>query len=378
MDLDQLGDIFGTLQNDALVEVGQQTMVQLLSTVVRLEDAASWLRSRLGPLMKLLPSSSKYPVIVEALAKALHDVLPIGTIPHVTTPIDDRVQRAEMQWSALKEVKIPGLEVNDEFLRSAWTEATADVLAILVYRSLSVRETVAHWINSSAFQSQPRRLPVIRAFLDVCCAVDKALRPDEAKAVKAIVADFAFFCKTILNLTTSANQKASAADCVRYLLELLPTERTEFSRTLTSAIDSAPYAAVFDWNALVLLNQLAPMVPAWSSSAGPLSAAVEVSLKWVVRRFAEDDKDSEELQHNLEPLGMLFHYDERCWSLSDTCAGALIAQVDEIKPYLAEPVLTAAIQNRLRSYPAMKFAAALVKAVAIKVLRLLLVHTGRC
>ncbi|KIO29021.1 hypothetical protein M407DRAFT_21769, partial [Tulasnella calospora MUT 4182] len=311
----------------------------------------------LGARMKALvllsvQASRPSALISEAVRFVMESILPVGVDPTVSageeTDAEKIASKALSHWrgSLPEDVTLDLLE--GIMGKGEWSQSSTVTATALMYRSSGARLKFAEWLASDCECLIKEALPVVSAFLDAASAADEALHPSLETGAKSVATHFSSFAKDVFNAATLGRRRALASNCMVSLIRLFPDQAKDFRRALTVVIESATPAAVLEHEGLVFLERLATEYPRWAVSEGPFDAAVELALKWVVRRFAEDKTDKPAL---LKSLGIL---------------GGLLPHATEIKPYLAEPVLTAAVQNRLDRAEPMQFASQLARNVTLK------------
>lgn len=122
---------------------------------------------------------------------------------------------------------------------------------------------------------------------------------------------------------------------------------TQLSKFAREALDTLPRKA-FRTSLLQVLLGLVEEVPSCPDLSDILQAAVDSALLWLVRRFAEDDNDS----HGLVQTITLFT------ALIDRIGERVQLKV-QLKKSLVDPVIQAAIKNRLRALAQMQLVRAL-------------------
>ncbi|KAG9026256.1 hypothetical protein FRB95_009056 [Tulasnella sp. JGI-2019a] len=318
--------------------------------------AGSSLTPRLGSLLSLATPMKGSKMLATAILMILQQVFPYGhdgrlssgglSLPGIIAVADHRWQTRRFNVSELADDFFSSL-LHDNDLS---TEAMS-IAATLVRLKTQARLCFAKWL----LDNTPKRpvlaiLPVLDVFLDIALSDSGQRRNEIAEALQLVVMQSPSLFKAVFNAQAGSLQREHCANCIAALVQLLPDQGGRIRRVFCDAIEAAPHSAMLLWEAVTLLNELGlgKRFPYWSQPEGPISLAVESGLKWLVRRFAEDPKDSVELLQSLEQF--------------DT----LISNTNGIKAYVAEPVLTAAIQHRLGSAPVVQFASCLVQSVALK------------
>ncbi|KAG8978985.1 hypothetical protein FRC05_009195 [Tulasnella sp. 425] len=308
-------------------------------------------RTKALVLLSLQPSRAAT-LISKAVHFVMESALPIGL--DTTTPAGEEINLEKLAAKAAGRWRrsLPDgvtLDLFEEIIgKGEWSQSSTHTVTVLMYRRSGGRLKFAEWLASDCESLIKEALPVVSAFLDAVSGTERPLQPAVEMGAKSVAAYFNSLAKDVFSATTQGRRKEIASNCMVSLIRLFPDQAKEFRRALTAAIESATPAAVLEPEALMLLERLAAEHPRWAVSEGPFDAAVELALKWVVRRFAEDKTDKPTL---LNSLGML---------------GGLLRHATEIKPYLAEPVLTAAVQHRLDRAEPMQFASQLACNVTLK------------
>ncbi|KAG8901163.1 hypothetical protein FRC01_009908, partial [Tulasnella sp. 417] len=291
-------------------------------------------------------------LIAEAVRFTMASILPPGINP--TAPASEQADAGKITSEALSHSRgsLPDGLTLDLFEgimgKGEWSESSTVAATALMYRSSESRLKFAEWLALDCKYLMKESLPVVSAFLDATSATDGALPPTLETGAKSVAAHFNSFAKDVFSIGTPGRRKELASNCMVSLVRLFPDQVKEFRRSLTAVIESITPAATLEHEGLVFLERIAMEYPRWAVSEGPFDTAVELALKWVVRRFAEDKTDKPSF---LKSLGIL---------------GGLLPHATEIKPYLAEPVLIAAMQHRLDRAEPMQFASQLARNVTLK------------
>ncbi|KAG8877942.1 hypothetical protein FRB97_002907 [Tulasnella sp. 331] len=317
--------------------------------------AAPLLAPQLTRLLSLSQLTKGRKVLTTTVLTVLEQIFPYGhnaRLPDGDLLLSDMCERVDQRWQT-KKLSIPDItgELFDFIIQEdvLSTEATSIVVA-LVRLSLQARSHFAEWLQGTVLRrSLPLVLPALDAFLDMV-SIGSIGQPERkvAPILYTMVANVSSLLKILFTAKATTLQREHSASCVSALVRLLPDQEGQLRQACREAISAAPHSAMLTWEAVSLFNNLGTENPAWRESESPVALAVESGLKWLVRRFAEDPKDSTELLRSLGQFELL------------------VSNMEGIKAYIAEPVFTAAIQHRLDSFIVVQFTSALFKSVALK------------
>lgn len=264
--------------------------------------AEAQLVSKAGGLLELLTQFTDRPALADLVANIMEQALPLGydeTVPG--GPLAQTLENAASRWRKHLAVSVSADALRGLLQRPETAKAAATTAIALLYSTTHVRRDLAPLIATLAASPDETNVAIIRALLDAVSTEE--MEGELCQTLDAVAAQFGYFAKEALSISNAPDQRRLSGDCVLSLVKLQPERREEFKNVLSSAIHSAPYSAILDWEVLRLLNALADAVPTWRGTDGLIATAVESGLKWIVRRFAEDPSDSRELLHSLDAFG---------------------------------------------------------------------------
>lgn len=191
----------------------------------------------------------------------------------------------------------------DEWTRALLEGSTinpsqARVLAALIYRSASVRESFVAWLNHQASESGND------AFVDGAeAALHALLEVAEACHTKVEVADTIAlrFTERILTGLAAASDEEELRSVVRLMCRLSPTSAEAVKSLLVSRVPTIDR----DAHAAGVVHLLSELSTDSNEFIPSLEAFVNGSFAGLVRRFAEDEEDTEVVQALVERLGEL-------------------------------------------------------------------------
>lgn len=264
--------------------------------------AEAHLVPKAGGLLQLITQFPDRAELTELVATIMKQALPLGydgTVP--TGPLTPTLENAGSRWRKRLSVSVSADALHGLLQRPETAKAAASTAIALLYSTSHARRDLAPLIATLASSPDETNVPIIQAFLDAAPVreMEGELRP----TLDAVAAQVGYFAKEALSISNSLDQRRLSGECVFSLVKQLSERQEEFKNVLSSALQSAPYSAILDWEVLRLLNGLADEIPKWRGTDGLIATAVESGLKWIVRRFAEDPADSRELLHSLDAFG---------------------------------------------------------------------------
>lgn len=273
--------------------------------------AGSILAPRLTSLLTLAQSMRGSQALTQAVLVVLEQVLPYGhdaRLPGDDLSLSGISARADQRWQTRK-LSLP--ETTGDFFDSLLqeealsTEATA-IAVTLVRSSLPARSRFAKWLqNTEPKRSLLRILPAFDAFLDMVSISGSQPESEGVAILQAVGTHMPELLNALFNAQVTTMQRQHSASCISTLVRVLPGQESRLRQACCDAITAAPHSAMLNREVVSLFNELGTDCPVWRESEGPVALAVESGLKWLVRRFAEDPKDSEELLLSLTQFGEL-------------------------------------------------------------------------
>lgn len=169
----------------------------------------------------------------------------------------------------------------------------------------------------------------------------KRIAKDEGILGPADASRYKPFMQACLARVFDASQSMATplAQACLALYELSGLTATEFNAHLQGAVPIRPSDA-FKPSALLLATSLLGCSPADFLESSFVQLLLDKSLLWLVRRFAEDEEESAETMQGIEAVMPLL---DACIRYQSTASFPLL------KAHLVEPVVMAAVANRMSS-----------------------------
>ncbi|KAK7040796.1 hypothetical protein VNI00_009702 [Paramarasmius palmivorus] len=248
--------------------------------------------------------------------------------------LESVVRRAELRWNRHSLPPPPEIDMHAYLERKSCSRSTVDIICHSIYfHSPSHYEAdIRGWLSSNAHHSPCDFALVAHAYLDCHYSRDSHSMPDDEAQL---------WSKHLAYLIQGANHarenQQTRTAFSRSLSVLLRSRSTVFHDSFIKEIQKTPVSAL----CLELLQITGLTDP-------QRVALVDHGLQWVVRILTENEE--------MDPVHVRI-IEELTQVMADTKA---------VKAHLAEPVLTAVVQNRLLNKTSLNLAAAILQKVQFK------------
>lgn len=245
--------------------------------------------------------------------------------------------------------QVEDVEVMD-FLKLSDEKGVDSITSKLIYRSRSLATKVSNYVNKhvSSDSSIAARIPLsIHAYLnDLSKSLGVENFTTEPVLIETLVTSCfeedlmisGLACSSVGLLFSSAKEVNQEGTILELLANSIPsTPSSCFKLGFISLVTS-----ILGAGGLALPEPASKLV----------HALLDNGLLWLVRRFAEDEQDSPEL---VEAIKVFNTFVEKCWN-----------KAIQPKPHLADPVIEAAIKNRLSEVHQVGLISSLCKRSSLK------------
>ncbi|KAG9122286.1 hypothetical protein FRC07_001408, partial [Ceratobasidium sp. 392] len=296
------------------------------------------------PRLIRVPAQPEYLNLQKLVPTITERELPLGLnlgLLEASASLVQLIEQARPRWAA--KTKALNSISWDDF--SSWIETPelVQLSTALMYLSPDARTAFSSWVG------QQSSLPVCAigpcfALMDCQAAFVRVLhdQPPLPRTIARRIVD----CSTLVLFKYGERTEYQrwATRTLINAVSALPEEIDEIVRLVLKRFPSNPRDAV---------QQHIFSFVVWASSHSShweelVNLAVDSTLLWLVRRFAEDESDSPEL------LATLSGFE------------SILSPASNIKAHLAEPVLVAAIKNRLDVPPVTKMCSKLVEHTSLR------------
>ncbi|CUA66956.1 Protein furry homolog-like [Rhizoctonia solani] len=295
------------------------------------------------PKLLQVPNLVKFPGLLELAYTIVKQELPLGldlSSIESNGSLSDLVKQSASRWSS--RTGIIGSISWTNF--SGWieTEELARMSAVLMYLSESARVAFASWIEQQDSLSA-RSIGPYFALVD--CYSTTAQNDRSTTSLQPSVLDKILDCaaRVLFKHNESNERQRWAMHALTRATQVFPNNIENIVQIVTKRLPSH-HKDTFHRYALSFFAYGA-LQSQWEDL---LDSIVDYGLLWLVRRFAEDDIDSPDLLLSLPIFAQL------------------LPRSSNIKPHLAEPVLVAAIKNRLESSCVMSLCSKIVAHTSLK------------
>ncbi|KAG8735771.1 hypothetical protein FRC10_010167, partial [Ceratobasidium sp. 414] len=322
----------------------EQLAMRLRSSTLS-KDSATQLAETLPRLIKV-PPVPEYRNLLKLAPTIAERELPLGLNLGLLQPSDSLAhvtEEARIRWTS-KTGALRSISWQDF---SGWIE-TPELVRLstaLMYLSANTRAAFSNWVGQQS--SLPARaIGPCFAFMDCHAALARTL-PDQILVPQTTV-DIIVDCaaRILFKHGERPEYQRWAAQTLINVVRTLPGDIDRVARSTLKRFPANPRDAV-QQHILLFVSWAAPYSSYWEEL---VDLVVDSALLWLVRRFAEDESDSPELLATLPGFE------------------SLLAHASNIKAHLAEPVLTAAIKNRLDVPAVIKLCSKLAGHTPLKIL----------
>ncbi|CAE6427965.1 unnamed protein product, partial [Rhizoctonia solani] len=295
------------------------------------------------PELLKIPKLTEFPTLLELASTIVKQELPLGldlSSVEANGSLSDLVKQATSRWSSRTGV-ISSISWSNF---SAWieTEELARMSTALMYLSESARVAFAAWAEQQGSLSTRSIGP---CFALVDCSSVTTQNGATISPLQQNVANKILDCaaRVLFKHSESDERRRWAMHTLFRAVHALPEDIENIVRIVTKRLPSN-HKDIFHQYALSFFAYGA-LQSHWEDA---LDSVVDSGLLWLVRRFAEDDTDSSDLLSCLPIFAQL------------------LPRSSNIKPHLAEPVLVAAIKNRIGSSCVMSLCSEIVAHTSLK------------
>lgn len=256
------------------------------------------MNERLTPLSEFCLSETGSSTVVQSVfAQLLERSLPLGYDGYLVesdAPLSKVLAEAEDRWARRLEPLAPGIQIETFLSTGTWTATHVDIITPLFYRSRSVRETFASWLEQGITNRLGVDLlvPLLHGFLDSC--------PPEY-VVENRTWDGYF--SQLLDLVYKQNAVSSKAITSAALIFQFSKDRIHFISMLRERLAKSPVETISP-GILFLASKV------WSltreGSEGYVRAVIDHGMQWAVRRLSDGSAVSETDTALLGELGKFF------------------------------------------------------------------------
>ncbi|KAI8984871.1 ribosome 60S biogenesis N-terminal-domain-containing protein [Trametes punicea] len=343
--LDYLSDWMEHSSSPRPYELIRRVLVVAAETLARDRDAPTHALPVLSRLHIALPNS---PQLQPLIASGIAGSLPLccdGHFPLLSFSgrrVSSIVPVAGQRWS-LRLLPLPALSAESFISAEHWTDATVDILTMLLYRQQSIRRAIIKWLESPASEScsPPHLVKLIFTLYDT--AQDGDVRPFEGDSISSF--HFRRVAKVVKEGDHPANVRSMAVSCITSITTWASSNRPKLFKILREELTPTVPEDLHP-QTLAIAVQLCRTIGADARALG--EELVDVGLKWAVTHFVDNDNPSEEAR------ALLSHLAE------------LIRVPIPVKGHLVEPVIAAVVQDRLASTDGTKFVRLLATSTNLK------------
>jgi len=284
--LDKLleGEFGADATTGALAEL-VDSVFSVLGSPTSLPMILSALNERFTPLSEFCLSETGSSTVVKSVfAKLLERSLPLGYDGYLTekcAPLSEVLVEAKDRWERRLEPLAPGIRIETFLPMDTWTTTHVDIITPLFYRSQSVHETFASWLERGVTNGVGVDLlvPLLHGFLDSC--------PPEY-VVENQTWDGYF--SRLLDLVWKQHAISSKAIGSTALIFQFSKDRAHFASILKERLTKSP-AETINRGILVLASNLWSL--AREDSGGYVGAVIDHGMQWAVRRLSDGSGLSE-------------------------------------------------------------------------------------
>lgn len=218
------------------------------------------------------------------------------------THLEVLTEGVEKGWA----LRRPVLTIPDEYFRSLVEQSNPSanavaIAALCIHCSANARDDFATWISKGPSDILLLKLvPAIEAFLLATQAPAEGGRTEIPPGLPTLL-----FTR-IFDLRAATDVRRAAAGCIKALIETGCDTEISLRDACSKAVEMSSHAGILNWEAVSLLRDIGTILPDWKNPGGPLINVIESGLQWLVRRFAEDPKDSVELLPSLRVFGEFY------------------------------------------------------------------------
>ncbi|KAG8703302.1 hypothetical protein FRC09_004237 [Ceratobasidium sp. 395] len=296
------------------------------------------------PKLISVPAHFKYHNLLEITPVIAERQLPLGLnlgLIESSGSLMQVTELARLQWTS--KMGILSSVSWHEFSRWIETPQLTRLSTALMYLSIEARAAFSTWVGHQS--SLPASaIGLCFAFMDCQAALARA-SADQLPLSQLTVDRVLDCCARVLFKHGGRLESQSwAVQALINVTHSLPAEIERIVRLVSKRLPSNPRDVV---------QQQIFSFAVWAASHSPrweelVDSIVDSTLLWLVRRFAEDESDSPELLAALLGFESLLHY------------------IQNAKAHLVEPVIVAAIKNRLNVSRVMKICSGLVEHTPLK------------
>ncbi|KAJ1305979.1 hypothetical protein OPQ81_010694 [Rhizoctonia solani] len=338
--------ILARIQNWDSVSPAIASLLESLATHLRtvaLHKADSQQLAETLPELIKIPELTKLPSLLGLTSTIVKQELPLGldlSLFEATGRLCDVIRQATSRWSS--RTGVIGSMSWSNFSGWVETEELTKMSTALMYLSESARIAFGTWVEQQDKLSA-RSIGPCFAWVDCYSTFsqnDEQKSPTQQSLVNKIL-DCA--ARVLFKHSEYGQRHVWAMHTLIRAIQAFPKNMENVVQIVTKRYPSN-HKDIFHRYALSFFAH-GCLQSNWEDA---LDSIVDSGLLWLVRRFAEDDSDSPDLQSCLPIFAKL------------------LPRSSNIKPHLAEPVLVAAIKNRLQSGCVMSLCSEIVTHTPMK------------
>ncbi|CAE6428618.1 unnamed protein product [Rhizoctonia solani] len=339
-----LKSILAWIQNWDSVSPAVESLLESLASRFRVatlhKEDLQLLAEALPELLKI-PKLTKFPGLLKLASSIVKQELPLGLdLSSVETngSLFDVIKRSSGRWASRTGV----IDSVSWSHFSGWieTEELAKMSTALMYLSKSARVAFASWVEQQD-NFTARSIGPCFALIDCCSAQNGESTLPLRQNVISKALDWA--ARVLFKHSEPDERRRWAMHTLIRAIQAFPNKIESVVQVVTKRLPSN-HKDIFHRYALSFFAYEA-LEPRWEDT---LDSVIDSGLLWLVRRFAEDDNDAQDLLSCLPIFAKL------------------LPRSSTIKPHLAEPVLVAAIKNRLEIGCVMSLCSEIVAHTSLK------------
>ncbi|KAI9059024.1 hypothetical protein FKP32DRAFT_1761266 [Trametes sanguinea] len=308
-------------------------------------DALTQALPLLARLHSLLQNS---PQLQSLIASAIAGSLPLchdGYLPERSFSewnVASMTPLAEKRWS-MRLHALPDLPVGSFISAGQLTDATADIVATLLYRRQSARSPVIQWLESPGSKDSSIAHLVKLMFALYDSAQDGVAYSSGDSAVFATHLNR--LAKVVVEGRHSAELCSMASSCIAAIAAVTSSSRSKFLKILSKEFSSVSPEKL-SLHSLAAVVNIGKVIG--TEAEALCQELLDLGLKWAVRYFADNATVTED---GRTVLSLLVD---------------LIQLPTTLKGHLAEPVIAAVVQDRLASIDGTRFIRLLATSTNLK------------
>ncbi|KEP52900.1 ribosome 60S biogenesis amino-terminal protein [Rhizoctonia solani 123E] len=319
-----------------------ESLASHLRTITLQRVDSQQLAGTLPELLKI-PKLTEFPGLLKLASTIIKHELPLGldlSSVETSESFSELVKQATGRWSS--RTGLIGTISWSNF--SGWieTEDVARMSTALMYVSESARVAFAAWVEQ---QDNPSTRSIGPCFALVDCYSATTQEGTNKWTLQRNVVNKILDCasRVLFKCSESDERRQWAMHALFRAVQAFPENIENIVQIVAKRFPSS-HKDIFHRYALSFFADGASQ----SYWEDVVDSVVDSALLWLVRRFAEDDIDSPDLLSCLPIFAKL------------------LPRSSNIKPHLAEPVLVAAIKNRLESSSVMSLCSEIVVHTSLK------------